>query len=360
MKSIKLVLFLAICFSVASIAKPIQITRSDFGDAKQPQLALNDKGYIFLVFGNLKGIWFTSSTDGGKSFSNPKKIAEIDGLALGMRRGPRIVASENIVTVTAISHKEGILSSWHSSDGGASWSGPVAVNEIPTSAREGMHGLAGDGNGSVYVVWLDLRNKKTELWGAKSIDGGKSWGENVQIYKSPDQTICECCHPSVIFTPKGQLIAMWRNWLDGSRDIYRSLSTDGGKTFGAAAKLGTGTWPLNGCPMDGGSLAASDGETAYVWRRAQKLFVTTKAEPEILISESGSHPVVVPRKDGFHFIWQSGGNLHRKSDSQQGDDVLARNGAYASVAWSRNSKAAFVAWEGISDGVTSVFIDRLE
>jgi hypothetical protein len=359
MKSIKLLLLFPIYFLISSVAGPVRLTPSDFGDAKQPQIAVNSKGQIFVVFGNAKGIWFSSSTDGGKTFSASRKIDEVKALALGMRRGPRIAASENTLTVTAISHEHGNLSSWYSPDGGVTWSNEVTVNDVPSSAREGMHGLAADGKGSVYAVWLDLRNKKTQLWGSKSVDGGKSWGENVQIYKSPDGTICECCHPSVIFTPKGEVIAMWRNWLDGNRDMYRSISTDGGKTFSNGTKLGTGTWPLKGCPMDGGSLAAMDNETAFVWRREQKLFMTKQTAEETLISDSGSHPIVVPGSNGFYFIWQANGNLYRKAQGQADATLLARNGAYASAAWVPDLKTAFVVWEGTSEETTSIFVEKL-
>ena len=48
---------------------------------------------------------------------------------------------------------------------------------------------------------------------------------------------------------------MWRNSLDGARDMFVSESRDGGRTFSNARKLGSGTWPLKACPMDGGHLA---------------------------------------------------------------------------------------------------------
>ena len=54
---------------------------------------------------------------------------------------------------------------------------------------------------------------------------------------------------------QGRVAVMWRNWLNGSRDMFAALSSDGGKTFATAQKLGSGTWKLNGCPMDGGSIA---------------------------------------------------------------------------------------------------------
>ena len=360
MKPMTLLLIFSIWFSLTGSAAPVQVTTADFGDARQPQLALNRQGDLFLVFGNARGIWFSSSTNGGKTFSASTKIDELKGLALGMRRGPRIAATENRLTVTAISHENGNLSSWHSADSGVTWSKPAVVNDVPSSAREGMHGLAGDEKGNLYAVWLDLRDKKTQLWGSRSVDGGKRWGENVQVYQSPDETICECCHPSVVFNPKGEVIAMWRNWLGGNRDMYRSISTDGGRTFGMATKLGTGEWPLKGCPMDGGSLAVMGDETAYVWRREQKLFVTTPTVPEILISESGSHPIVVPGRLGFQFIWQAQGNLYRKNLAQSEPTLLARGGAYAAAAWSPNSGASFIAWEGTEGPVTTVFVAPTE
>ncbi|KAJ3054740.1 hypothetical protein HK102_011471, partial [Quaeritorhiza haematococci] len=48
---------------------------------------------------------------------------------------------------------------------------------------------------------------------------------------------------------------MWRNSLKGARDLFLADSSDGGRTFSPAEKLGRGTWPLNACPMDGGAVA---------------------------------------------------------------------------------------------------------
>src|SRR5690606_19480837 len=124
-------------------------------------------------------------------------------------------------------------------------------NDVPKSAREGLHALAVGPEGQLYCVWLDLRNNEPEVFGSSSTDGGKTWSPNRLIYRSPDGNVCECCHPSVTFDSKGHLYVMWRNWLDGNRDLYWSLSKDGGRTFSQAKKLGQGHWPLRNSPMDG-------------------------------------------------------------------------------------------------------------
>jgi hypothetical protein len=115
--------------------------------------------------------------------------------------------------------------------------------------------MAAAPDGTVYCVWLDLRNHRTQVYGAASADGGASWQEERLIYESPDGSVCECCQPQTAYDPQGHLYVMWRNQLAGARDMYLAHSEDNGQTFSQAVKLGRGTWPLNACPMDGGGLA---------------------------------------------------------------------------------------------------------
>ena len=60
---------------------------------------------------------------------------------------------------------------------------------------------------------------------------------------------------------------MLRNWLKGSRDLYLTISKDKGKKFSSAQKLGDGTWPLKGCPMDGGGLTLNGNTVETAWQR---------------------------------------------------------------------------------------------
>jgi hypothetical protein len=74
---------------------------------------------------------------------------------------------------------------------------------------------------------------------------------------------------------------MWRNSLKGARDLYLTSSSDGGKTFRPAEKLGRGTWPLNACPMDGGAVAAGpEGRVETVWMRAGAMFAARPGAEE--------------------------------------------------------------------------------
>ncbi len=240
--------------SLRAFAAPVEIAPSSFTGALQPQVAVGAKGEIHVVFGQKDGaIFHTLSTDEARTFRAPVKIGALPKLALGMHRGPRIAIAGERVVVTAVSHEGGDLLAWASTDRGVSWTGPATLNTAPKSAREGLHAMAASGE-RVAVAWLDLRNSGTELWGALSKNGGASWEPDARIYQSPDGSICQCCAPSLAFGPRGELAAMWRNALGGARDLYAALSSDGGQTFAPAVKLGTGTWKLNACPMDGGGV----------------------------------------------------------------------------------------------------------
>jgi hypothetical protein len=312
---------------------------------------------VFITFGREGSIYCSVSTNSGNTFLPPSKIASLPKLALGMRRGPRIVASDSQVVVSAISHADGNLYAWNSRDLGAHWSPAVMINSITNAAREGLHGMAGDGNGNVYLVWLDLRNNGTQLWFAASHDGGTTWNGNVMVYQSPDGHICECCHPSISVSASGTITVMWRNWLQGARDMYCDRSTDHGKSFTPAEKVGQGTWKLNACPMDGGSLA----DTCFTWRRENALYFASEMEPEHLLDSNGRQPVVAMVNQKPWFLWISHSHSLDFSKAPELKAVsLSEEAAYPSITPNPDSTYAFAVWEGMTNGVKTIFSQTLK
>lgn len=314
--------------------------RTEIPDAAQPRLTVSSDGRVWLAYGRgtvpsadhhgdgqhhkrphdpgqhgkpdqrpdrAGELFVMSSDDGGATFAPAIKVARIPNLMLGMRRGPRIAVHGDQLTVTVVANE---LLALTSSDGGKTWSEPVTINEVPTSAREGLHDLAGSTDGQLFVTWLDLRNGRTELWGASSADGGRTWGKNERIYSSPDKSICECCHPSAIFDVEGNLAVMWRNSIGGSRDMWMTTRPKGAKQFTTARKLGKGTWKLNACPMDGGALVAfGGGKFGAVWQRAGEVFLTRGDSDDEMLVGKGRQPVGAARGTEPLVLWQQGTDL---------------------------------------------------
>ena len=339
-------LYFILILSLRAFAAPVEIVPPSLTGALQPQVAVGAKGEIHVVFGQKDGaIHHTISTDGARTFSAPVKIGALPKLALGMHRGPRIAVAAERVVVTAITHEGGDLLAWTSTERGVSWTGPATVNTAPKSAREGLHAMASSGE-RVAVVWLDLRGSGTELWGALSKNGGASWEPDARIYQSPDGSICQCCAPSLAFGPRGELAAMWRNAVGGARDLYAALSSDGGATFGPAAKLGTGTWKLNACPMDGGGvtfLRAEPGKPFTVWRRDGTVYLARPGAPEESLGE-GRDAAVAATTRGPVIAWQSkaGMLVRRPGETAR---VIDAKGSAASLAAAPDGSFAVIVWE---------------
>jgi len=363
MNSLRPLIWLAFVFAgsllPATASDPVEIVPAELRGAVQPQVAVSARGDVYVTFGRSGSFYCVASPDGGRTFKRPVLVGSLQKAALGMRRGPRIAVTERGVVVSAISHGDGNLVAWFSSDQGATWSAAARINSVTNTAREGLQAMAGDGRQTVHSAWLDLRNGKTELWGASSADGGRTWGANHLIYKSPDGHICECCHPSLAVDARGRVWAMWRNWLDGARDMYASVSEDGGRTFSLSRKLGSGTWTLKACPMDGGQLAfGMDGGLLSVWRR-EKAIVAAGETGETVLSEQGLQPIVVAGGGAVIYLWQRGAKLMMKRGSAEAA-VLAESGTFASAASASTTASPVVAWETSRDGAKTILAQRLE
>ncbi len=252
---------------------------------QMPNIAKDKYNNVHIVYGWGDSIMYVSSKD-GKSFTSPSLIAVLPNLFSSAMRGPQIAATNNGIAVTACTKQGNIFS--YQKDQSGKWSKAKKVNDADESAKEALMSLSADGQ-NVYAIWLGVKNPKGQnVYGAKSVDGGKTWNKNTVVYSSPDGTVCECCKPSVVM--KGNnVFVMFRNWIDGNRDLYLIESPDGGSSFKRANKLGVGSWKLNGCPMDGGGLSINNnGIPETVWRREGKIFASTLGMPEKEIGEGRS------------------------------------------------------------------------
>ncbi len=335
---------------------------------KQPQAAVGADGNVDLVYGVGDGVFHSRSVDAGTSFSTPQLAFRVPNMSLGMRRGPRVASAGKSIVVTAIGGqlgkgKDGDLQAWHSTDDGATWTGPVNVNDTSGSAREGLHGMTAGTDGAIWCVWLDLREKRTEVYVAKSTDGGATWGANTRVYRSPEKNVCECCHPSIVATGK-TVSVMFRNSLGGFRDMYVAVSTDGGAKFAPAKKIGQGTWKLAGCPMDGGMLTPDGkGGLITVWRRQGEIFSAAGTGGKERLLGRGEQPWVTGSPKGPVAVWTDGreGDLWLNSADSRQPTKLSGGARDPMITTAANGEGPIIAcWESKRDGQSVVLATRIE
>ncbi len=217
-------------------------------DAKQPSVAVDGEGRVFVAYLHGGNVVVSASADRGATFAAPVVAIDAKGRARGGRqRGPRLgVDGKGRLTVTApltfdeeenqkkYPSPEVYLAT--SSDGGVTWSSsPVRVNEVEKKAPEGLHASRVAADGTVHVAWLDLRGRRgkgQDLWYARVVDG--KVGSNVRVAEE----VCECCAPGLALDGAGNPLLAWREGGEkDSRELFSLRSTDGGATFGKPVRI---------------------------------------------------------------------------------------------------------------------------
>jgi hypothetical protein len=98
----------------------------------------------------------------------------------------------------------------------------------------GAHSLAVHGR-NIYAVWYDFRNMNSDVFFAKSTDGGLTFGSNVQV--NDDHGNSRQYKPTMGVDAAGNIYMIWRDDRRGHADIFFARSTDGGTTFSKNRRL---------------------------------------------------------------------------------------------------------------------------
>jgi hypothetical protein len=279
-KILTVILFGILLLSLTSWS---DVKTDTISSGEQPQITSDNLGVIRIVFGQKDKIFCVTSHDKGVTFSQPVLVAQLPQMHLGMSRGPQFASSINYSVITA-QDKAGNIHWYKLNHSSNKWKTMGIVNDQNGSTPEGLMGIAADKKDNFYAVWLDTRTGgNNQIYFSSLLNKAAHWSKNRLAYRSPDQHVCECCKPSIAV--QGSTIAiMFRNWLNGSRDLYLTKSLDGGTSFTGAQKLGMDTWKLNGCPMDGGGIAI-DGSNVIrtTWQRKGNVYYAQPGDPEINI-----------------------------------------------------------------------------
>lgn len=341
-KTLQPIAYLILVVLLTAWSKPFEDT---IGAGLQPQSSLDNSGNIRIAYGRADSIFCSTSSNAGVSFSKPVFIGKIKGMHLGMTRGPQIASSADYSVITAID-QTGNIHFFRLRHAANKWEYKGVINDIPHSAPEGLMSIASDTKDNFYAVWLDIRQDKKNNICFSSLSGktGK-WNKNNLIYISPDGHVCECCKPSI--DVKGAKVAvMYRNWLQGSRDLYLMTSDNMGISFNSAKKLGLGTWKLNGCPMDGGSVNIdAAGMIHTVWQRAGNIYYCRPNESEIMVSKGRGCSITADKTSNKYPLisLQDGGSVKLASLQNQSEIIVGSGGYLKSIRLDNEQILCF--WE---------------
>jgi hypothetical protein len=169
-----------------------------------------------------------------------------------------------------------------SGDGGTTFGQNVRVNSAPIgAAHRNAAVLAVDQrSGNIYVAWAKGYGRESDIYFARSIDGGNSFEYEFRISEEPSVTYQVA--PSVAVDNQGIVYVVWRDHRNGGgrgvpssspfsgSDIYIAKSTNAGATFGENIKVTAGYGPrLQDRPV----VDVDDANTIYIaWEDGDERF----------------------------------------------------------------------------------------
>jgi hypothetical protein len=356
-----------------SDAREIRVSAPD-ADSAEPAIAAAPDGGIYLVWiehgaGRTADVYFQKFDGAAKAVGEKVRINPQIGEASAWRGDPPTIAvgtnGEIYVGWTAsvkIEKKSGTnLYVSVSPDGGKSFAASAKVNDDFAPASHGMHSLATDKSGKIYVAWLDERNIKmpahaankfeisnefqyvkahhtptpeakkseeeaepnSEIFYAVSRDGAKTFSANKKI----SSEVCPCCKTSLTTAGDGKIYVSWRQVLAGNfRHIAVASSADGGESFSQPSIVSDDRWQIAACPVSGASMAiAGSGALKIAWFTAGAagkpgIYTAESADggksfsARTLINENATsgNPIFLARQSGgFGVVWEAGGKLFR-------------------------------------------------
>lgn len=246
-------------------------------------------------------LFIVKSTDGGKTFGAPTKVTDItppdSPLANSSFRifvlpvlavDPRSGALYATWNDAGAGNTDTMLAS--STDGGKSWSAPRRVNDDPKSSRADQFfptAIVGK-DGTLHIMWLDRRddpaNKFYKPYYARSTDGGQTFTKNVplsSVESNPDigfeGTLIGDYLALDVSGDGSRFYAAWIDTRNGNQDIYyTSLSTASNVQVPVSTALPAPT-PV-AVPSPQPLTGFTDKAFISAWERPDRPVVTGKAQ----------------------------------------------------------------------------------
>src|SRR5215213_6606471 len=160
-----------------------------------------------------------------------------------------------------------------SSDGGKTWTKPIVPHLDNTQTEHGFVSLIPLSDGRAGAIWLDGRNMKgmkddhdedkplpvSMTLRYAAIDTSGKISDEAQL----DERVCECCQTSAALSSDG-VVAVYRDRSQNEvRDIY--FVNQKSSAWGVPQAVHADNWEINGCPVNGPSIATSGRNVAVGW-----------------------------------------------------------------------------------------------
>lgn len=251
------------------------------GDSREPELTPTQNGNVILSWVERlseKHYALRAAVLESKGWSETHTVAEGDNWFVNWADFPSVIALNDGTLAAHWLVKSGAgtyaydVNISTSKDGGRSWTKPIIPHRDQTQTEHGFVSLIPLSDGRLGAIWLDGRNmqnmKETDEHAPApesmtlryaAIDANGNLADETQL----DERVCECCQTSAAVTSQGP-IAVYRDRSPTEvRDIYIVRQVNGSWT--SPQPVYADNWQINGCPVNGPSVAADGSRVAVAW-----------------------------------------------------------------------------------------------
>ena len=280
----------------STFSKPVKISQSVDEAQPAPNIAINDNGKIYVLYQDSivneigTNLYLKTSTNNGKSFSEPIRVNSIEGnVALDGRVPPAISLGENnqVFVLWANQTEEpemrmGVyrqLIFAESLDDGQTFPSSMQIKtDLP--AGKYFQDMMLSNDGTIHIAWLNGPSKLNEegnlvkdrdrprtLEYTQSTDGGKTFETTKSLMDNP----CPCCNVQVAADDDNVYVSWRAQFPNGEekpaiRDMVIASSTDNGKTFSDPVRISEDNFEFDGCVHVGAPMEIdSKGNLHTVW-----------------------------------------------------------------------------------------------
>lgn len=231
-----------------SFEPPINLSRSVGGDGKgrinrdvwhngSLDLAAAGNGVLYAAWTEYDGaLWFSRSTDGGRRFSAPARIATAGNLMVA--RAPALAIAPDGAVYLAWTVGEDDTADTHlakSTDGGVSFGAQQRVARSPNHSDAPK--LTVDAQGVLHLVYAESEGGPFDLYHVRylrSADGARTFSESRDISSPLPPGFAGASFPSLSVDGKGRLYVVWELFAgprQSPRGLALAVSDDGGGSF---------------------------------------------------------------------------------------------------------------------------------
>ncbi|MBI3922997.1 MAG: exo-alpha-sialidase, partial [Armatimonadetes bacterium] len=262
--------------------------------------------------------------DRGKTFSVPIQLNRRAGtVTVGAERGPKLaLGREGVIHAVWLGHYQRGGGIWYtrSTDGGRTFE-PERNLQDTTVGCDGATVVA-DKQGNVFAFWLDARiagdNESPvaiPLFMTRSTDNGATFLKNEPVRHDHPGRACACCRLEARVGVDDNLYLAFRSGYRDIRDIYLLKGRKTDNDF-KSVRVSVDDWKFNGCPMTGSPFVVmQDGRVLATWMSRNRVYWSvsnagaTQFAPRIGTPdgiEGENYPVLlVNRKKEVLLVWKS-------------------------------------------------------